>query len=57
MQLPLSITARANRPRIGGEVSSEHTEYAPADSPAIVTLRGSPPNAAMFSRVQRIAAS
>ena len=56
-QLPLSMIAWRNRPRAGGEASSAHTDQPPEDSPAIVTRPGSPPNAPMFRRTQRSAAS
>src|SRR6185312_5514529 len=34
-QLPLWMTARANRPRISGEASCAHTDQPPADSPSM----------------------
>ena len=54
---PDSMIALWNRPFASGEVRSISTEPPPADSPNTVTLRGSPPNAAMFACTQRIAAS
>ena len=45
----LSAIPFANRPRASGEVIRYITLSAPADSPAMVTLAGSPPKAAMFS--------
>ena len=53
----LSAMARWKSPRAAGIVISVVTEMAPADSPKIVTLSGSPPNAAMLSCTQRSAAS
>jgi hypothetical protein len=47
------MIARSNRPAAAGEASWEHTASPPADSPAMATLCGSPPNAAMLSRTQR----
>jgi hypothetical protein len=41
--------ARANRPRASGETISSPTSCAPADSPKIVTLAGSPPNVATLA--------
>ncbi|EEF25005.1 conserved hypothetical protein [Ricinus communis] len=43
---PDSTTAFANRPCACGDVSSAFTDMPPADSPMIVTLDASPPNAA-----------
>ena len=54
---PDSMIALWNRPFASGEVRSISTDPPPADSPNTVTLRGSPPNAAMFACTQRIAAS
>ena len=48
IQPPLSAIARWNRPFACGEPTSAPTMIAPADSPATVTLFGSPPNALMF---------
>ena len=48
--------ARMNSPLAKGEAICELTENDPALSPKIVTLVGSPPNASMLSRTQRIAA-
>ena len=42
-----------NRPRAPGDASRAPTLMPPALSPKIVTLSGSPPNAAMFSFTQR----
>jgi hypothetical protein len=42
-QLPLSLTARANSPREPGAARCPHTDQPPADSPPMVTCRGSPP--------------
>lgn len=42
--------ARANRPLAEGTASREAVMHAPALSPKIVTLSGSPPNPAMLSR-------
>src|SRR3954471_22090179 len=48
-QAPMLWTiARANRPAALGEAPNQQVEPAPADWPAIVTLVGSPPNAAML---------
>ena len=41
--------ARRNRPLASGEVQSALTQAEPADSPAMVTLSGSPPKAAIFA--------
>ena len=54
---PLSPMAPAMRSFESGEAISALTETEPADSPAMVTLFGSPPKAAMFSRTQRSAAA
>ena len=53
---PLCEIALANRPRARGSDSSVVTLIAPADSPKMVTLPGSPPNAAMLSRTHSSAA-
>jgi len=45
---PDMITALANSPLVSGDVTSICTETPPADSPTMVTLAGSPPNAAIF---------
>ena len=50
---PLSPMARANSPCACGDAISALTENEPADSPAMVTFAGSPPNCAMLSRTQR----
>ena len=42
-----------NRLRASGEISSAHTEPPPADWPAMVTLRGSPPKAGDVRCTQR----
>ena len=49
---PLSLIARWKRPFATGEPTRPPTMAAPADSPKIVTLFGSPPNAAMFALTQ-----
>ena len=46
---PLSEIAFWNSPFAAGDAPSMLTAIPPADSPKIVTLRGSPPNAAMLS--------
>ena len=53
----LCAIARRNRPSAAGMTSSDAIAPAPADSPNTVTRSGSPPNAAMFSRTQRSAAT
>ena len=53
---PLCRIARRNRPSARGAASSIPMLMAPADSPQRVTLSGSPPKAAMFSRTHSIAA-
>ncbi len=53
---PLSPMAPAIRSLDRGEAIWALTETEPADSPAMVTRRGSPPKAAMLSRTQRRAA-
>ncbi len=53
---PLCAMARWNRPRAKGAASSALTDMAPADWPATVTRRGSPPKAAILRRTQRSAA-
>ena len=45
---PLSPMSRAYRPFVKGEVMRTLISSAPADSPKMVTFRGSPPNRAMF---------
>jgi hypothetical protein len=47
-QAPLCEIARWNSPSATGEPVSAAVMQAPADWPKIVTLFGSPPNAAMF---------
>jgi hypothetical protein len=54
---PLSTIARWKSPRASGDAISRYADIAPADWPAIVTVRGSPPNAAMLSRTQPNAAT
>ena len=44
----LSAIAFANRPRAGGAAIRYMTLSPPADSPAMVTLEGSPPKALML---------
>ena len=56
-QLPLCMIALRNSPRAGGEVISAHIDQPPADSPSMVTARGSPPNAVMLRCTQRSALS
>ena len=46
----LSTIAWWKSPSAEGEITRERTLNAPPDSPAIVTLLGSPPNASIFSR-------
>ena len=53
---PLSPIAPAIKPFDKGEAIWALTETEPADSPAIVTRRGSPPKAAMFRCTHRNAA-
>ena len=52
---PLSPITRANSPLASGEAMSALAASEPADSPAIVTLSGSPPKAAMlrFTHLER----
>ncbi len=52
----LCVMALANSPRACGAASRYITVRPPADSPAMVTLAGSPPNAWMLSLTQRSAA-
>jgi hypothetical protein len=54
---PLSQMAPAIRSFESGDAISALTEIDPADSPAIVTRFGSPPNAAMFCCTHRSAAT
>ena len=54
---PLSPMAPAIRPFDSGDAISALTEIDPADSPAIVTFFGSPPNAAMLACTHRSAAA
>jgi hypothetical protein len=53
----LCAIARRNNPAAAGMTSSDAIAPAPADSPNTVTRSGSPPNAPMFSRTQRSAAT
>jgi len=53
---PLCGIARWYRPRAAGQPSSVPTLTRPADSPKIVTLPGSPPKRAAFSRTHASAA-
>jgi hypothetical protein len=53
----LCAIARRNSPAAAGMTSSDAIAPAPADWPNTVTRLGSPPNAAMFSRTQRSAAT
>src|SRR5215467_14906625 len=53
---PLSAIARENRPNAVGEAMLAQTLAPPADSPNIVTLAGSPPNANALPCTHRIAA-
>ncbi len=46
-----------NNPSADGIASSAATRPAPADSPATVTLAGSPPKARTFSAIQRSTAT
>src|SRR5665213_658329 len=45
---PLSEIAPSKSPLASGDAHNMLTEMPPADSPKMVTLFGSPPNAAMF---------
>ena len=54
---PLCAIARWNRPLRGGHAEQRRHLIAPADSPKIVTLPGSPPKAAMLSRTHSSAAT
>ena len=54
---PLSPTACWNKSRESGEAINALTDRDPADSPPIVTLCESPPNAAMFFRTHSSAAT
>ena len=58
-RLPEQLCAIAlwNRPRAAGQASMALTFAPPPDWPKIVTLPGSPPNAAMLSRTQANAAT
>src|SRR5579862_6543714 len=53
---PLSTIAFANSPLACGEATCDRVDRPPADSPKMVTLRGSPPKPAMFRCTQRSAA-
>ena len=48
---PLSTIALSNKPSVSGDAICEITFVPPPDSPMIVTLSGSPPKAAMLSRI------
>ena len=54
---PLCSTARRNSPAARGIASSAPMLIAPADSPATVTVSGSPPKAATLSRTHSNAAT
>jgi hypothetical protein len=54
---PLSPMTPANTPLASGEAISALAASEPADSPAIVTLPGSPPNAAMLRLTHESAAT
>ena len=56
LSLTLVLMAFSNSPLAVGEAIWSQTLDPPADSPKMVTLRGSPPKAAMFCRTQRMAA-
>ena len=49
----LLATARRYNPSAAGVAMIPSTDPAPADSPMIVTLPGSPPKSAMLSRIER----
>src|ERR1700678_2347971 len=53
---PLSAIALANNPLACGEATCDSTDRPPADSPKMVTLRGSPPKVTMLRCTQRSAA-
>src|SRR6185437_11212253 len=53
---PLSPIACLNKPFERGDAINALTDIDPADSPKIVTLAGSPPNAAIFLRTHSRAA-
>ena len=54
--VPLCTIARWKSPRAPDETIWASTDRPPADSPAMVTLSGSPPNRAMLRWTQRSAA-
>lgn len=56
VQGPLSVMARWNRPLDFGEARWAQTLTPPADSPKMVTSRGSPPKPVMLRRTHRRAA-
>ena len=56
MQPPLSLIARSKSPRLPGDTTWKQTSKEPADSPKMVTLSGSPPNAEMLARTHSSAA-
>lgn len=53
----LWVMALRNSPHASSMAIRQAIDPAPAECPATVTLPGSPPNAAMFSRTQRRAAT
>ncbi|CND71031.1 Uncharacterised protein [Mycobacterium tuberculosis] len=55
-QVKLCAMTFWNRPAAVGEARSAQASWAPADSPNIVTFRGSPPKALALRRTQRWAA-
>lgn len=55
-QVPDSMIAAWNNPRLFGFTRCQHTLNAPALSPNMVTREGSPPNRRMLSRTQTRAA-
>ena len=55
-QVPLSCTARTNRPCAVGEATWAQVSWLLADWPPMVTRRGSPPKARMLCCTHRIAA-
>src|ERR1700691_2088134 len=53
---PLSAIAFSNSPLACGDATCDSTDRPPADSPKMVTLRGSPPKLTMLRCTQRRAA-
>ena len=53
VQVPDIAITRWNRPRDSGDTRWQMADMAPELSPIKVTLSGSPPKLAMFSRIQR----